>query len=328
MFMPLRVSTKTENTRKKTPNFSTAPAQGMFQSRPFVVQSKTAQAQPDLKTSLMRAERYGHNLNQISVSLAKDSTTDNGQSNSPMQAIGSTQAPVQAMKSGGKKRKRADAEAKEELGPVSGTFSPPDKPKDYVGTYAGQRENYKSTPSDRPVEADHMTPDTLHQPLGQARNTTDGRRLSSALPAAQIDKLLHRRKNTTGSGDVVEAQRAYLLHAHHGRVPFAGPMQTPQDHYAAATEIDLRSTFDKRAVFGEPSTYDPREVKSTQRGVVPFEDLAWSTDRIKEMHHESARQGRIQAPHATHLNSVAQDLLGQVKGQYPTTPPTKRRRKK
>ena len=321
--MSLRVSTKTENTRKQTPNFSTAPAQGMFQSRPFVVQSKTAQEQPDLNRSLMRAERYGHHLSQISV-LAGHPTADNGQSNSPMQAIGSTQAPVQAMKSGGKKRKRADAEAKEELGAVPGTFSIPDKPKDYVGTYAGQRNNYKSTPSNRPVEADHMTPDTLHQPLGQTRNTTEGRGLSSALPAAQIDKLLHRRKNTTGSGDVVEAQRAYLLHAHHGRVPFAGPMQTPQDHYAAATEIDLRSTFDKRAVFGEPSTYDPREVKSTQRGVVPFKDLAWSTDRIKEMHDESARQGRIQPPHATHLNSVAKDLLGQVEGQYPT----KRRRLK
>ncbi len=73
--MPIRVSTKTENNRKKTPNFSTAPAQGMFESRPFVVQSKTAQAQPDLKTSLMRAERYGHNLSQIQPAGFSAATT-------------------------------------------------------------------------------------------------------------------------------------------------------------------------------------------------------------------------------------------------------------
>lgn len=75
LFMPIRVSTKTENNRKKTPNFSTAPAQGMFESRPFVVESKTAQAQPDLKTSLMRAERYGHNLSQIQPAGFSAATT-------------------------------------------------------------------------------------------------------------------------------------------------------------------------------------------------------------------------------------------------------------
>ncbi|NMG10100.1 hypothetical protein DP117_25720 [Brasilonema sp. UFV-L1] len=39
----------------------------MFESRPFVVQQQTAQElqQPDLKTSLMQAEKYGHHLNQL-----------------------------------------------------------------------------------------------------------------------------------------------------------------------------------------------------------------------------------------------------------------------
>ncbi|TWH54728.1 hypothetical protein [Dulcicalothrix desertica] len=37
----------------------------MFQSRPFTVEAKKAsQAVPDLNTSFIRAEKYGHNLNR------------------------------------------------------------------------------------------------------------------------------------------------------------------------------------------------------------------------------------------------------------------------
>lgn len=51
-----------------TSDFSNAPIQEMFQSRPFEVQpqaTKKSEQQPDLKGSLMRAERYGHQLGQI-----------------------------------------------------------------------------------------------------------------------------------------------------------------------------------------------------------------------------------------------------------------------
>lgn len=66
--MTSRLHTQTTNTRKQTPAFSTAPAQGMFQSRPFEVRSPSAtksQQQPDLKTSLTQAERYGHYLGRM-----------------------------------------------------------------------------------------------------------------------------------------------------------------------------------------------------------------------------------------------------------------------
>lgn len=56
----------TENTKKQP--VSTAPAGGMFQSRPFVMQPQTeeqSQQPPDLKTALQRAERYGHHLDRI-----------------------------------------------------------------------------------------------------------------------------------------------------------------------------------------------------------------------------------------------------------------------
>ncbi len=56
----------TENNKKQP--VSTAPAQGMFQPRPFVVQPQTeeqSQQPPDLKTALQRAERYGHRLDRI-----------------------------------------------------------------------------------------------------------------------------------------------------------------------------------------------------------------------------------------------------------------------
>lgn len=59
-----------------TSDLSNTPAQGMFQSRPFVMQpqaTEKSQEQPDLKVSLMRAERHGHHLSKIQP--ASDSAT-------------------------------------------------------------------------------------------------------------------------------------------------------------------------------------------------------------------------------------------------------------
>lgn len=58
---------------KKT-GYQTAstPQHSSFQSRPFVVQPQTEEqsSQPDLKTALQRAERYGHRLDRIKFSEA------------------------------------------------------------------------------------------------------------------------------------------------------------------------------------------------------------------------------------------------------------------
>ena len=65
--MAKRLYTQAKDIKREKPDVSTAPAQGMFKSRPFVVQPQTAQKsqQPDLKTSLMRAQRYGHHLSRM-----------------------------------------------------------------------------------------------------------------------------------------------------------------------------------------------------------------------------------------------------------------------
>ncbi len=65
--MKSRIRTHKKRTREQTPDFSATPAQPMFQSRPFVVQTQSTQKsqQPDLKTSLMQAKRYGHHLSRI-----------------------------------------------------------------------------------------------------------------------------------------------------------------------------------------------------------------------------------------------------------------------
>ncbi|MBD2343782.1 hypothetical protein [Anabaena subtropica] len=56
-----------KNKNKKTWNSSNTPDWGMLQSRPFVLQAQMARnlQQPDLRTSLSRAERYGHHIDQI-----------------------------------------------------------------------------------------------------------------------------------------------------------------------------------------------------------------------------------------------------------------------
>ncbi len=66
--MKSRIRTRKKSPREQTPDFSTTPAQPMFQSRSFVVQSQStekSQQQPDLKTKLIQAERYGHHLRHI-----------------------------------------------------------------------------------------------------------------------------------------------------------------------------------------------------------------------------------------------------------------------
>ncbi|MEH1904661.1 MAG: hypothetical protein V7L04_25460 [Nostoc sp.] len=58
---------QTKNSQKQTSTFSSASTGGMFESRPFVVQASRGEnvQQPDLKTSLMQVERYGHHLNRM-----------------------------------------------------------------------------------------------------------------------------------------------------------------------------------------------------------------------------------------------------------------------
>lgn len=220
-------------------------------------------------------------------------------------------------------RVRADAASKNELGPVpaphaTATATSTSK---QLGTYAGQRKAIKTTPSGRPVEADHMTPDSLHQPIGQKRKSPEGQRLSQALPAAQIDKLMHRRKNTTGSGHEVEHQRAYLLNAHHGRVPFAGPMEKQQDFNAAAMQIDLSHTVDDRVLFGEKSMHDPRPVTAPThkpREAVPFADAQWSLQNTNALFDTAAAQGRITQEQAKRLQSAKNSMIEEMRARYET----------
>ena len=60
-----RVYQRQERNKTKTPHSLTNLNSGMLQGHPLPVQLKTLSQQPDLKTSLSRAERYGHHLDKI-----------------------------------------------------------------------------------------------------------------------------------------------------------------------------------------------------------------------------------------------------------------------
>ena len=66
------MNSQNQHTEKETQDLSNTPAQGTFKARPFVVQAQKAnqEQQPDLKTSLIQAKHYGHNLNQINASVS------------------------------------------------------------------------------------------------------------------------------------------------------------------------------------------------------------------------------------------------------------------
>lgn len=86
--MPSRPRTYNNSQNTGTSNLSNAPAQGIFQSLPFVMQpqaTQKSQEQPDLKVSLMRAERYGHHLGQIQAANVSVPTAVQPQSDGMIQ---------------------------------------------------------------------------------------------------------------------------------------------------------------------------------------------------------------------------------------------------
>ncbi|MHC5936137.1 hypothetical protein [Nostoc sp.] len=64
--MQSRQYSQTKNTQKQTSAFSIPLVQEMFESRPFVVQQTADNLQqPDIKTALQRAKRYGHSITKV-----------------------------------------------------------------------------------------------------------------------------------------------------------------------------------------------------------------------------------------------------------------------
>ena len=215
------------------------------------------------------------------------------------------------------RRMAVDRATKEALGPVPSHFPSLPWGARPAGSYVQQAATWKATPSAMKVEVDHMTPDSLHQAADQSRKGGDGASLSKRLPAAAMNKTQHRRKNTTGSGMVVEQQRAYLHHASYGHVPFAGPMNTPQDHYAAAVAVDIRSTATPSTLFGKPTVNDPREFhRPSHKGVVPQKDALWNMDRTQEMVGYIQQSGNIGADQYAYLQSVIEEQRQRIAAMY------------
>ncbi|MBD2343785.1 hypothetical protein [Anabaena subtropica] len=69
--------------RKETLDSSSASTQGMFEPRSFVVQAQREKnsQQPDIKTSLVQAERYGHHISKIPPTGCSASTVIQQQPN-------------------------------------------------------------------------------------------------------------------------------------------------------------------------------------------------------------------------------------------------------
>lgn len=214
------------------------------------------------------------------------------------------------------KRPREDAQAKTDLGIVPHYRGPEPSPKRMRGTYAQQRDEFGKTPFGHSVEVDHALPDSLFQAVGQRRRSGIGAQVSRSLPAASMHKLQHRRKNTTGSGAEVEHHRAYLLHVAHGLAPIARRMSGPQDHYAAAAEVDIRSDIGSRTLFGAPSLHDPRDVRTSQQGVVPKVDVHWGLERRIDSFEAMRQQHLISDEGLTQLSGVVHELHGQVDRAY------------
>ncbi len=122
--MKSRTHERKKKTRQQTPD-TTAQAKPMFQSRPFEVQSPKAERshQPDLKTAIQRAERYGHHPNRSqgedNATKSKQTIGGRGMKKADLGIdIGSTKGVVQ---------RASDIEGEENSSPLSSPPSSSDK---------------------------------------------------------------------------------------------------------------------------------------------------------------------------------------------------------
>lgn len=105
-------TSKKKNARIQTPDVSTAPASGIFESRPFVPQQEaTQQSQPDINTALTQSQRYGHNLSQVNFAQLSTPTQPKTRLGNPLQLQKLPAAPLQAKLAIGKPGDRYEQEA-------------------------------------------------------------------------------------------------------------------------------------------------------------------------------------------------------------------------
>lgn len=245
--MTRRLHAHKKKTRIETPDFSTAPA--MFQPRPFVVQSQTAQKsqQPDIKTSLRQAERYGHHLSRmqptgVSAATATQPKLRMGQpmSSKRGQAPQVLQAKLTVGAPGDKYEQEADAVAARVVDQINGgvksTYGqegtqeqtqnhPVQHPKKKSPQPSGlnihslaQRASSENTPVTTPgieqsIEHERgngqALSDNVRKPMEQAFGTDfSGVKVHTDTQSDQLNQSVHAKAFTTGQ-DVFFRQSTY-----------------------------------------------------------------------------------------------------------------------
>ncbi|MCC5632306.1 hypothetical protein LC613_32225 [Nostoc sphaeroides CHAB 2801] len=95
--MTSQLNISNNKTRKEASPLSDIPTHAMFESHPFIVQSKSDHQleKPDLKTSLIQAQKYGHSLGKTNSANQSDSTVVQPKlDNQPVQFARGKKRPV------------------------------------------------------------------------------------------------------------------------------------------------------------------------------------------------------------------------------------------
>ena len=150
--MTSQLNISKNKTRKETSPLSNTLTHAMFESHPFVLQSKSDHhvKQPNLRTSLIQAQKYGHHLSK--TNLANQSVP------TAVQAKLNAESPVQL--AGGEKRKRRPSLL--------------DKVRDSFAKIAIKRKNKKQKISDAkdPAKADSSVKNEIKNADGQGNQRT------------------------------------------------------------------------------------------------------------------------------------------------------------
>lgn len=231
--MQNKIHTQKKNFNEETSVVSASPVQGIFASPPFVVQSKNDNRvqQPDLKASLIQAEKYGHHLGrfqstnshktQISPLLEDAGTNKTGQTTKAGQ-----QANVTQLKIGKKKVKKSSLTSEAR---AKATVANADRPLDPVASAPN-----KSTKGHGHAIHGHQTTNAQHENRVKTGTSPTG---VSGKPPSQSSRFTSPQAEAEALG---RGRRALDADLKNGTVPhqstgFVDPTGAPVRHSVNVT---------------------------------------------------------------------------------------------
>lgn len=228
-----RVYQRKEKNKKKTPYSLTNLNSGILEGRSFIMQLKTRSQQPDLKTSLSQAERYGHHLDKIQCAI---STT-------PIQMLSTDEEEEKKFTSGmdiETNKLASNNKVIEKVLSVGSRLKILNNQKDNIepkNHFAEKTESATATSKSKDKDKKHSSDEHLTSPTTNKISEKEATAESSPHHDPEVTRLLNKptQSNLAGSGGSVQQNN---------QEKFMPPPSTYNEHKnTASTKVGSRGQY-------------------------------------------------------------------------------------